>query len=142
MVKLVEAIERMLIATVAMISLFASTATACNCSHHDQPSTDEAILCHAHTPVNATSEIANASSKSLQCPCECILVKPTPAVIAKSDKKIFQPQSEATPVAFSAGSIELGLIACETPPMIARDRSDYLSQRPNGLLPARAPPRL
>ena len=137
-----ERIKSVSIAAVAVLSLFASSVSACTCSHHVEQAKAESPSCHSHSH-GESSTAKNASPTSVDSPCECLLAKPAPAIIAKSEKKRLQLQKDAgetsvEPIKFKVPD----LINDVQPVESSNDPSDYLARHFTGLLPARAPPRL
>jgi len=129
------------IAALAVLSLFATSVSACNCSHHVEQVQTEVPSCHSHSH-QANSGAKGSSSRSLDAPCECLLAKPAPAIIAKSEKKKLQLQKAVTdPLAASVGFEQPHLSAVASATVTPNDPLTYLS-RHLGLLPSRAPPRL
>jgi hypothetical protein len=138
-----EKMQRIFIAAITLISLLASSVSACTCSHHQERAKVEASSCHSHSHNESTLEIQNnATSQSVQSPCECILVKPAPAIIAKSDKRKSALQPDAVLSETRVPSFEREIVIAAVLPGVEIDQSAYPSKRPSGLVPSRAPPRL
>ena len=134
-------IKHILIAALAVLAMFASSASACTCSHNVEQ-TKEAPLCHSHSHEESSTP-KNASLTSVDSPCECLLAKPAPAIIAKSEKKKLQLQKViADPLIPAVEFKHPNLIAAFSAVVIETDPSTYLSRHLAGLLPSRAPPRL
>jgi len=135
-------IRHILIAAFAALSLFASSVSACSCSHHLEQAKTETPSCHFHSH-EASPTVQNASPASADAPCECVLVKPSPAIIAKSEKKKLRLEKNAgetwvEPAKFKLPDLANDVAVVEPP----NDPSNYLTRHFTGLLPARAPPRL
>ncbi|MGH9818949.1 MAG: hypothetical protein ACRD43_02170 [Pyrinomonadaceae bacterium] len=140
---IVEKIERILITAVAVVSLFASAVSACNCPHHEHRTDNETPSCHTHSLAGEdVSQQTNVSSKKLDSPCECFFVKPAPGAIAKPDNRCFRPQPDAISTEIAVALFDRRVVVSAVSPVVESDLSAYSSKRPTGLLPARAPPRL
>jgi hypothetical protein len=136
-------IQRILIAALAMMGLFASSVSACTCSHHQEPVKTETPSCHSHSHSETAAVGPNAASKGIDSPCKCVLAKPAPAIVSKSDKKRSQLQKEVADADIQTISFEReSLVANASTAAILFSSEAYLSKRISGLLPARAPPRL
>ncbi|MEP6847940.1 MAG: hypothetical protein ABI999_03725 [Acidobacteriota bacterium] len=127
-------------AAVAVLSLLAASVSACTCSRHTERVDAELPSCHSHTPGPMASA-KNASTRSYNAECECLTAKPLPAIVAKSDKKNANLDSESVLTADRVGvsefvSVPIASAAIDSPQDV------YLSAEPYRLLPARAPPRL
>ena len=135
-------LQNILMSLLAMASMFASSVSACTCSHHQEQAEAE-TSCHAQSHYqDASVEQTSASSKSLESSCECVLVKLAPAVIARSDKKDSLPQPDAKPPELQNSSFDTGTIVTLVSTTIERSELYFPSNRLTGLIPARAPPRL
>src|SRR5260221_3575610 len=135
-------LQNILIALLTTTSMLASSVSACTCSHHQEQAEAEAS-CDAHSHYqDASAEQKEASSKSLESSCECVLTKLALAVIAKSDEGNALPPdakpSELQSSSFDAGTIIIAPVSTK----IKRSDLYFPSKRLTGLLPSRAPPRL
>src|SRR5258708_37479100 len=138
-----EKMQRIFIAAFTVISLLASSVSACTCSHHQGQAKVEASSCHSHSHNESTFEIQNnATSQSVQFPCECILAKPALAIIAKSDMRKSALQPDAILSETQVPSFEREIVIAAVSSKAEFDKSAYPSKRPSGLVPSRAPPRL
>jgi hypothetical protein len=137
-----ERIKSISIAAMAVLSLFASSVSACTCSHHVEQAKAESPSCHSHTHRESSTP-TNASPTSVDSLCECLLAKPAPAIIAKSEKKKLQLQKEIAET--KVEPMEVGKpipISVNPVSLVLNDPSIYLTRHFACLLPARAPPRL
>jgi len=137
-----ERIKSISIAAMAVLSLFASSVSACTCTHHVEQAKAESPSCHSHTHRESSTP-TNASPTSVDSLCECLLAKPAPAIIAKSEKKKLPLQRDAgetsaEPVKFNLPGFANDVSVVETTKYL----SNYLTRHFTGLLPSRAPPRL
>jgi len=136
-------LQNILIALVAMVSLFASSVSACTCSHHPEQAETETDSCHAHSHHDEMSaDQDQASLVSVESQCECVLAKPVPAVATKSSKKSESPQQDAAHSELFAPSFQRAMLLPAVSAKITRSDSRFLSKHLERLIPARAPPRL
>jgi len=139
---LAEKAKQILIAALAVISLFASSVSACNCSHHVEQTQNEGPSCHSHSH-QTNSAAKTASSASADAPCECILLKTAPAIIAKSEREKTTPQKQIADVLVQSAEFEQRHVAvADVVSVTSTDAPSDLSHYLSGLLPSRAPPRL
>ena len=136
-------IQRIFIAALAVMALCASSISACTCSHHQEQVKAEEPSCHSHSHhKDASAEQGAAFSKSLESACECILAKPAPAVISRSDKESKPPRPDAAPSELHNPSFERNAIISTVSAKIERAETAFPSKILTSLLPSRAPPRL
>jgi hypothetical protein len=136
-------LQNLLIALLAMASLFASSVSACTCSHHPEQAETETDSCHAHSHhEDASADQTQASLQSVESQCECVLAKPAPAAIAKSSKRNVSVQPDASHSELFVPSFQRAMLLPAVFAKITRSNSNFLSKHLESLIPARAPPRL
>ena len=66
-------------------SLFAGSATACFCGHHQEESNAEVSSCHSghEEPVENVSQSSDSNQVDLSC--SCFVDQPAPAIYSKSE---------------------------------------------------------
>jgi len=137
-----EKAKQIMIAALAVISLSASSVSACNCSHHVEQTQNEEPSCHSHS--HQTNSAAKSNSlTSADAPCECLLLKTAPAIIAKSEREKTRVQKQIGDAVAQPGEFELQHAAVTNViAAVSSAPSTHLPRYFTGLLPSRAPPRL
>lgn len=136
-----ERSRRIFIAVLAVLSLLASSVSACTCSHHEGRAQAEPS-CHLHSRGEERASTTNAAPQSFDPACECVPSKPVPAVISKSAKKASQPHEQIAASPIWHISLEPVAAVASDGSIVRLDPPSFLSEYFSGLLPARAPPRL
>jgi hypothetical protein len=131
------------LAVCLLISLFASSISACTCSHHPENFETEVSSGHEHSETAQTERRheaeSNENAQSLVPQDECCCIEPSPKISAKSETLKIEKQSLAVlPV-----SIAQTALAAQTVSFKSEFAAPfYLTDSFYNLTPGRAPPTL
>jgi hypothetical protein len=123
-----------------MASLLIGHASACACSHHDEPQTAEAG-CHSH---HETTEAVEVVSDADVCDtgCVCFVDQPSPFANSKAPTREFKASDEIAKAAEFLPDLDLVAITAHTESSPGFVKNLSYSSTLKSLLPSRAPPRL
>jgi hypothetical protein len=125
-----------------MLSLFASSVSACACAHHQEKTQTNSPSCHENSVQTKTENHHETDSsetiKTTVSETECCCMSPAPRVTTKTESIKFEKQIAAIPFA--------ALIENKTVSQIFSVKIDftkpfYLSDSFYNISPGRAPPR-
>jgi hypothetical protein len=139
----IRAIKQFILILCCVLSLFASSVSACTCSHHHEKPKIEAETCHGHSEDTKVKPNQDTnSSETIQTTIyegECFCIQPAPKLIAKSEKvKIEKQQTAVLPNL----SVQLTFAVQKNPVKSDFSKPFYLTDSFYNLKPGRAPPGL
>ncbi|HEX8734475.1 MAG TPA: hypothetical protein VF721_04080 [Pyrinomonadaceae bacterium] len=141
-----QTLKQFVLISCCVLSLLASSVSACICPHHREKTLTEAPSCHSHAAENvaAVEQTNNADSPetintSASEADACCCVQPAPKVVAKSENVKLEKQaaaeSAATPLAV-VFAVQIVSVENNLPKPL------YLTDSFYNLSPGRAPPRI
>ena len=134
-------LKQYILSILAGLSLFASSVSACACSHHQEKSETEISSCHEHsTETKAAKNHAEEFSETIQTvvsESECVCFQIAPKIVAKSENIKVEKQVAAIP---AIKPIEIIFVRQNISAQIDFAKPPYLSDSFYNLSPGRAPP--
>jgi cytoskeletal protein RodZ len=143
-----QALKQFVLILCCVLSLLASSVSACICSHHQQQTETEAPSCHSHTAENVAAEQTNdadSPAKTIIASASdadaCCCVQPAPKVAAQSET--VKPEKQAAALTTTAAAPRADVFIVRIIPVENRlPKPLYLTDSFYNLSPGRAPPRL
>jgi hypothetical protein len=134
-------LKQFAISLLAVLSLFASSVSACACSHHQGKPQTETSSCHEHAAqttagqnhVGSWSETVKTTISETVCVC----LQPSPKVSAKSENLKVEKHRAAILI---VKPIQIAFIVQTVSAKIDFSKPSYLSDSFYNLSPGRAPP--
>lgn len=134
-------LKQLVLSLLAITSLFASSVSACACSHHREKAEAESPSCHEHSPEtkaghNQHDDLAETDITTVsEAGCVCLQV--APKAFAKSDKLKFEKHIATIQI---VAPIKTEFAAQVVPIKFNFTKPFYLSDSYYNLSPGRAPP--
>ena len=140
-----QTLKQFVLISCCVLSLLASSVSACICPHHQEKTLTEAPSCHSHATENAAAEQTNDadSPETIKTSASeadaCCCVQPAPKVVAKSETVKLEKQAAALPAAAPPAvvfAVQVVSVENNLPKPL------YLTDSFYNLSPGRAPPRI
>lgn len=136
-------LKQFAVSLLAILSLFASSVSACACSHHQEKPEVSPASCHGHPAETKTGQNhGGKSSESIITTVSepgCFCLQPAPKVVAKSENIKVKKHVAAFPF---VKPIEIAFVRQVVSVKIDFSKRLYLSDSFYNLSPGRAPPAL
>jgi hypothetical protein len=130
--------SKFVISSLAVLSLFVSTAWACACSHHEQKSEPAVVSCPHHEGMQIAVATVDNGLHSLSPDVDCICAKSASRFVAKSDAIKLKKQIAA--IALRPAVVADGVRQTVGSPAVHFTKPFYLSDSFHNLAPKRGPP--
>ena len=131
------------ISLLALLSLFASTISACACSHHQEKTQTDSRSCHEHSTETKANQNGDdnllKTIKVIVSETGCICLQPAPKAVAKSENVKVEKHIAGLP---AVKPIEIAKTQQIVSAKIDFSKPTYLSDSFYNLSPGRAPPSL
>lgn len=129
--------KQFIVCILVILSLFASSAAACICSHHEEKVDTSVSSCHQHSEHNRTEQKHNSSAESVNSEIECCCFEVVSKINAKPGTIKFEKLVRA---ASGLEPVKIALVSRIAAPKISFSKPLYLSDSFYNLAPGRAPP--
>lgn len=91
----IKVFGRTAIVVLTVLAMFASSVSACVCSHHEEKAEQEAFSCHQHSEESAEVRTGDSTSKTGLSENSCICVQASTKIVAKSESLKLKKHSPA-----------------------------------------------
>ncbi len=125
---------------IAVLSLFASSISACACSHHQPKTENNPPSCHEHSAETKAEQSQETSTEKFQpvvSESGCICLQLAPKAVAKAEN--IKVEKNLTSVSLET-PIEINFVASNAAAKFDFSKPPYLSDSFYNLSPGRAPP--
>lgn len=130
-------VKQFTVCILIILSLFASSAAACVCSHHEKKTQAEVPSCHKHSKQKKAEQISEPSFETVNSEIECTCFQFVSKISAKSSNVKFEKQTAAASV---KTKLKITFVSRTIPATNAFSKPLYLSDSFYNLAPGRAPP--
>ena len=134
-------LKQFAVSLLAILSLFASSVSACACSHHQEKQETETASCHEHSAETKPEQILDDNSseivKANVSEAGCVCFQTAPKVVVKSENVKVEKHAATIP---SVLPVEIVFVVQTVSARIYFSKPLYLSDSFYNLSPGRAPP--